>query len=666
MKLTSMAISNIKHNIKNYAVYFFAMCFSVFTTYSFLSLLESKGVQSKMWVDNRYTSLFAVFAVIILIFVLFFLISSNNSFIRARKKEISTYALFGMKNSRIGKLMFLETLALGSVAIIVGIALGVFFSKLITMILLKMTMSDYAGNISFSIGPRAILYTVIVFFAIFCLMGLSGLRVINKFKLVDLFKGSKVSESKTKGSFILLIISLLLIIAGYYWAFSLKAMEVVKMMLNILIIVVVGTYLFFLGGFQKVLYLIKKNKRRFYKGTNLISTSLLSHRVKTVSTTMATIAILVAIGTTAISFGYSLFKTSEVNTYNSDGFDLYFYTDDEQVLKDVHDVFEKYNNKILDEIKFERYVIRPERVDIPEDIAYMFENFDYFGVYSESGYNDLAQLSKADVNNYDIQKGEIIFFGPYLEYGDVFTGDEKIKFKDRELSLIYESGVNFNFGRRWTIILSDEDFSEMLKSGEISTKLEERVIKQGNKTTTFKAQEFWPLVAINYTNPLGSKELANELTSVIEGKVGSYRLAYNTYKESLSIIGLVCFIGFFMCAVFILMTASLLYFKQITIATEEKSQYAMLKKVGIDKDMENKIIRKRLLPIFFIPLLIGIMHSIFAMKAADTMMFAHTYQNTNSYIEVLKASGVMYAAYAAVYTIFYFITKGQYKRILKR
>ena len=53
------------------------------------------------------------------------------------------------------------------------------------------------------------------------------------------------------------------------------------------------------------------------------------------------------------------------------------------------------------------------------------------------------------------------------------------------------------------------------------------------------------------------------------------------------------------------------------------------------------------------------------MKAADTMIFSNMLPVDNSYIVVLSFSAVMYAAYALVYGIFYFITKGHYSRIVK-
>jgi putative ABC transport system permease protein len=169
---------------------------------------------------------------------------------------------------------------------------------------------------------------------------------------------------------------------------------------------------------------------------------------------------------------------------------------------------------------------------------------------------------------------------------------------------------------------------------------------------------------MNYTKPMSS-ELNAELRKVLNGNTSSYRLAYNDYSEGLMIFGLVRFIGFFMSAVVILMTASMLYFKQIMAAEEEQHLFRMLRKVGMDEGMQKKVITKRLLPVFFIPLAVGIVHSIFAMKSADTLVFDNMILSGDSYITVLGYSAVMYVAYAVVYAIFYLLTKSQYTKTIK-
>jgi putative ABC transport system permease protein len=162
---------------------------------------------------------------------------------------------------------------------------------------------------------------------------------------------------------------------------------------------------------------------------------------------------------------------------------------------------------------------------------------------------------------------------------------------------------------------------------------------------------------MNYTKPMSS-ELNAELRKVLNGNTSSYRLAYNDYSEGLMIFGLVRFIGFFMSAVVILMTASMLYFKQIMAAEEEQHLFRMLRKVGMDEGMQKKVITKR-------PLAVGIVHSIFAMKSADTLVFDNMILSGDSYITVLGYSAVMYVAYAVVYAIFYLLTKSQYTKTIK-
>ena len=165
-----------------------------------------------------------------------------------------------------------------------------------------------------------------------------------------------------------------------------------------------------------------------------------------------------------------------------------------------------------------------------------------------------------------------------------------------------------NLGAVYTIVFSDEMFINLLDSGDISDR--------------YKAGDLLDkAIMINYTKSL-NRDLNNEITSVRE-KVSFFRHAYAEYSESLLIFGLVRFIGFFMGAIVILMTASMLYFKQIMAAEEERHLYNILRKIGMSEEIEKKAIVKRLLPVFMVPLVVGIIHSVFAMKTANTIIFSN-------------------------------------------
>ena len=653
MKLTALAVRNIKRSLPKYAMYFFALSFSVFTVYSFLALNFNEQVMAKLTYSDRYRALLTSFGVIIFVFVTFFLISSNNSFIRARKKEISTYSLFGMTNRKIGLLLFIETMIIGSAALVAGLGLGMFTSKLTAMVLLNLTLAHFVGDVKFVIAPEAIYLTIIPFLLVFGVMGLSGRRVIGKFELIDLFKAHKTLETRFTGSIILLLLSLLLIGAGYYLAVSLGLGELLLWALPILALVITGTFLFFRSGLPKILSGLQ-NRPSYYRGDNLIAVSTFNHRIKSIGGLMAAIAVLSAVAVTVIASGYTLYATVEKSTYDTVGYDLYFYTDNEQVLHDVHAAFAEYDVNIIDEHTTYRYQAWP-RTDMFVAVEWEFGTPDtYYRIYPQSEFNQLLSAARERYRQVEVGKGEAVLA--------VRTGNNellekewvgrKLHFSDSNLTVTACLDLDITvFGAYYTVVVSDSDFAALMENGDIVT-------------TDTGGRPFDRVTVVKYENPLGSHDLNRKLNQVLRGRVGSYRMAYNHYIEALEAFGLVCFIGFFMSIVFILMTASLLYFKQVMAAQEERHLYQMLRKIGISGRMEGKVIAKRLFPVFFIPLLVGFAHSIFAMKSADTMVFSSMLAVENSYLTVLQFSAVMYGVYALIYGVFYFITKRQYSNIV--
>jgi len=654
MKLITLALRNIKLNLKKYVMYFFSMCFSVFTTFTFLSLMENEYVTMAFKYDVRYKTLLMSFGIIILVFVLFFLISSNNSFIRARKKELSTYSLFGMTNGMIGRLLFIETMLVGIAALSIGIAVGIFFSKLTAMFLLELSLSNFVGEVAFSIKPGSIIITDLIFLLIFCIMGLSGLRVISRFELVDLFKADKMAEGRSRGSIPMLVLSLLLIAAGYYLACFRRPEIVVLAAIPILILVITGTYLFFWGGLPRVLDMIKRNRTSYYRGTNLVSTSALSHRMKTIASVMATITVLSAVATTAIATGFTLYSNTRNNTYGNTGYDMYFFGGGEKLLDGIHEVFKRNNVKVTEEYTVNLYEASPGIETVMTGDRKHISDGDYLRVYAQSDYNLLVSISKGSLEPVEIKPGEALYLYPYsTEAIESAMKGKILNFTDKAVTItaVVRSGVG-GFGAEHVLVLCDDEFTKLVENGGI--------LEAGGREKSYRQA-----TVFNYEDSLMNGKLDAELRELLQSGAAGYRTACGLYNESMEMFGLICFIGFFMSAVFILMTASLLYFKQVMAAEEEKHQYRMLRKIGMDAQAEKAIIVRRLLPVFFIPLAVGILHSIFAMKTADTLVFSNIMSSGNSYLKVLAFSSVMYGAYGVVYGIFYLITKGQYARIVR-
>lgn len=71
---------------------------------------------------------------IVVIFSALFILYANSTFLRARKKEFGLLTLIGGTKSQLGRMIILEQLMLGSIAIVVGIGLGMLCSKLFSSI----------------------------------------------------------------------------------------------------------------------------------------------------------------------------------------------------------------------------------------------------------------------------------------------------------------------------------------------------------------------------------------------------------------------------------------------------------------------------------------------------------------------------------------------------
>lgn len=130
---------------------------------------------------------------------------------------------------------------------------------------------------------------------------------------------------------------------------------------------------------------------------------------------------------------------------------------------------------------------------------------------------------------------------------------------------------------------------------------------------------------------------------------------YSMYERSIQSNGLLIFIAGFLGLVFLISTGSILYFKQMTEAEQEKKSYATLRQLGFTiQDIMRGIIRKQAF-VFGLPLLIGLLHSVFAIKAASFLFMS----------DITVPASIAMGVYALIYLIFAFLTVGYYRKTVK-
>ncbi|CAM2921743.1 ABC transporter permease [Hathewaya histolytica] len=636
MPLFNIAKKNVKKNMSNYFLYMLSMIFAVFIYFIFKSIEYNKQVADIMGSMTKLSTGFKASALIIMMFSTVFIWYSNNFFIKKRKKEIGLYSLLGIEKKSIGRLLFYETLLIGLVSIVIGIFIGAILSKIFIVLLLKVT--GFTVPIKFGIEVRAITNTFITFIIIFLLVSIQGRRIIYKYDLIDLFKAESKGEKEPKVSIIKTIISVGLIVFGYINYFSsIKSANFEFTIFLTTVTVILGTYMLF-DSF--ILYMIKrskKNRRKYFSGLNMISTSQLLYRIKGNSKTLATIAILSATTLTAMGVSVSYYKNFKGDFSKSYPFSYATRLDDTKLLSKMENVIENSREgNLKNKLQF-NFIEAKLNDEYESEIL----------VISESKYKERAKaLNEKEIITLGFNNEAILF----TRFGE--DGKKKSKIV---------KGVRF--GAR------DEKFNvKSINKGSFANTIivgDVLVVKDGVYNKYLSSNNTSKVTAFNLVNNKNLDNLDKNLKTLIkifdggkyskEPSVLTLSSYHENYKQNLIMVGTILFIGVFIGLVFLACTGSIIFFKQLSEAEEEVGRYKILRNIGVNKEEIKFSVKKQIGFVFLVPLIIGSMHSLCAIY-----LIAHMLEQNIASIMVINL-----IPYTTIYAIYYVLTyKGYYKTVV--
>lgn len=197
---TNLIFRNAKRSVKDYLIYIVTMTLCVMLFYAFLSI-SSKYYQPNIGAEYDMTMLSdgmltAICAVTLLL--LFLIKYVNHYMLIRRQKEFAVSAVIGMEQRTIGWLFFAETLIMGAVSIVLGIALGALSSQFISAMLLTSYGQSY--QLSWMLFPDTVLFTVCFFAVILLVVGLFNVRTIRKIKIIDMLYADRHNEPAARKS----------------------------------------------------------------------------------------------------------------------------------------------------------------------------------------------------------------------------------------------------------------------------------------------------------------------------------------------------------------------------------------------------------------------------------------------------------------------------------
>lgn len=620
MTLFSLARKNIQRNLSNYFLYIASMVFSIVIYFTFVTLKYNDDLSALKQSSQQIKGLMSASSVVLLFFIVIFMAYSNSFFMKKRKKEVALYSLLGVRKQKIGLMLFFENLVIGLVSLVLGIVLGFFMSQGLLMILVKLMGYEVVGSLTFSV--EALMNTTGIFTLLFLFTSLQGYRVIYQFKLIDLFHAEKQGEQIPRASLVAALLGTALIAFGYYTAASdmftskiWRFFTVLGTPLMVIGVTIAGTYLLFHSVSVFVLTALKRATSWSWKGLNLIGVSQLLYRIRANAKSLSIIAILSATTITAGGGVFGMYYNAEATV--------------RQMLPNTFmwkgDPVEISQNDVLYN---ESLAVKNLRVD--NDLSF----FEYT-LLKESDYNRLAKFQGKNQELHIADGSTVLLDAAYDErFSHDFTGED---FK-------LQNGDSFHVDKMYT-----ESVLNFIAAGTV-------LVVNDQEFAATNAEEV-KMQVVGLDNDLKQQAVSQDISKQLSTEQQeSFSSVPQSYEDSLATVGALLFVGSFLGLVFLAATGSIIYFKILTEAEEDQAKYAILNKIGVNSKQILKTVAGQVAVIFSAPLIVGIVHSAFALLAFSQLF------NMN----ITKPVILWMVAYSAIYFIYYIFTVRAFYKIVRQ
>src|SRR5690625_3091751 len=379
MTFRQFAFNNVFRNKRLYAAYFLSSLFTVMVFFTFANFAFHPTLAGDN-INSNVTLGMLVAGGIIYVFSFFFILYSMSAFLNSRKHEFGVLIIQGMSNGQIRRMVFLENMLIGFFATVIGMGLGLIFSKVILLIAENLLVIE--GSLQFYFPTLALVITFISFILLFFVISIFVTVVLRTKKLVTLLKGSDIAKAEPKANIWIALLAVLLLGSGYAIAVLVQGVQGAMAMIAVIILVVLGTYLLFSQLSVFLIRKMKSNQRLFWKRTNMLLFSDLAYRMKDNARAFFIVAIVSTVAFSAIGslVGFQSLLTAGIKSTNPISFQ--YFVNDETEEEDL-----AYVDTTLSD-----YGIDYEKAEV--DIAY-YQQDDWdrmMAIVTPETYNKFAKL----------------------------------------------------------------------------------------------------------------------------------------------------------------------------------------------------------------------------------------------------------------------------------
>ncbi|EMX0193165.1 MULTISPECIES: FtsX-like permease family protein [Bacillus cereus group] len=657
---SKIAIGNVKKSFKDYAIYFLTLTLAVCIFYSFNSIESQKALVEINAADRKYvpTVMNAISDVSVFVSVILggLILYANNFLIKKRKKELGIYMTLGMGRRNISRILVTETFLVGIISLVSGLIIGIGVSQGLSTFALK--LFDLPINkYKFAISTGAIGKSVLYFGIMFLLVMLFNVYVVSKYKIIDLLTAGKKNEDvKFRNPLIYVIIFIMCVASlGYAYVTVLKiGLNYNNPMLMVSIILgILGTLLFFfsLSGF--ILYVVKKNKKVYFKGLNIFIIKQINSKVNTNFISMSVICLMLCLTMVVLSTGISFNRIMDERTKETTPFDASIKLENKDESYTIEDVLNKANFKISNNEKYVSYNVYPtgmEVVDLVPEVRkdYKKSGMDFIKV---SDYNKILNLKGE--KEITLNNNEVLLLSNdkrlLNSINERLKNSNKVNIKEKEYLVKYNKIIQESLYTSdtqpyfFTIVINDEFVS--------GYKITESVLNvnylDGNREEYNKKYDN---VARGFYNENGPKLNIIHISGISKDEVRA---------ESKGLKTIILFIGIYIGIVFLITSMAVLALQQLSEASDSIDRYKSLKRIGSNGTMIDKTIFIQTFVYFSLPVILALIHSVVGIYVVND--FINAFQQIDMILPALMTGLV----FLVVYVGYFYTTYVGYKNIVK-
>lgn len=674
---SKIAAGNIKNNARLYIPRILAEAGLLGCFYILFTLALDQRLSEAL--GGAYLEFFMMMGAVLIGLLSFILILYINRFLmKQRKSEYGLYNVLGMEKRHITRVLFRESLYTSLISVVLGIVFGILFYKLSSLLICRLLQAQIVAGFYY-LDVVTVLIPVLIFAALDLFAFFFNCIGIYRLKPVELLKGKQVGEKEPKIKWVLLILGVLCVGAGYYICLTTQSpLEALLLFFAAAILIIAGTYFLFITGTTFVLKCLKKNKNYYYNKKHMPAVSGLLFRMKHNAVGLASIALLATGVLIMISTTVSLYSGVDDTVNEHYPSQLYLsalHKDGDDVTPIPSDQLEEIvreaagkNSLTIESITSEQsltvsYLLRDGRLLTKTEVSGGYDPEEITNVIyiTEATYERLeGEKDTTDPHKLGLKEDEIAFcriLSTSYHVGDtpsaLTVNSNEYRIKEQLAYFPVDVNTGTIVDTVGIVVANDEVLSGIYQAQK--------------KAYGEFASEYADRIGVYFSDESAAAavgtELEHDISAGFKDTCVTYDLdtKWDSKKNVLDMYGTFLFLGILLGFVCLFSTVLIIYYKQISEGYEDRGRFQIMEKIGMEPGEVKKTIGSQLRLQMVLPLITAAVHTAFAFPILLKLLNILMLSNTGLFV---LCSIITFALFAIVYTAVYFLTSRTYYKIV--